>query len=134
VFLLGFVKATQYLSKFQKIWYGAQTILGLPRMGYSMFIEYFVLWTWVQHTLNASKLNWSSFVLFWLSTWFAIPPWKTLFKKNLQYLYIGCVKYFNCPLIYLFEWTRPSSMQYLHFILSSSLSTIGSLLEWQPCR
>jgi hypothetical protein len=49
-FLLGFVTATQYLSKFQKIWYGAQTISRLPRMAYYMFIEYFVLWTWVKHT------------------------------------------------------------------------------------
>jgi hypothetical protein len=79
VFLLGFVKVTQYFSKFQKIWCGAQTISRLPMMGYCTFIEYFVLWIWVQHTLNASKLNWLSFVLLWLSTWFVIPPWKTLF-------------------------------------------------------
>jgi hypothetical protein len=108
--------------------------LGTPRARYCTFIEYFVLWTWIQHALNAFKLNWSS-ILLWLFTWFAIPPsWKTLFEQNLQYLYIGGAKYFNWPLIYLFEWTRPSSMWNLHFILSSSLSTIGVLLEWQPCR
>ncbi len=133
MFLLRFIRATQYFSKFQKIWYGAQIISRLLKMGYYMFIEYFVLRTWVQHTLNVSKLNWSS-ILLRLSTWFVIPPWKTLFKQNLQYLYIRCVKYFNCPFIYLLEWTIASSMQHLHFIFSSSLSTVGGLLEWQSCR
>jgi hypothetical protein len=110
------------------IWYGAQTILRLPKMGYCMFIEYFVLWTWVQRTLNVSKLNWSS-ILLWLSTWFTIPRWKTRSKQNLQYPYIGCVKYFNCPLIYLFEWRRPSSMQipsfYSFFIIVNCRGSIG---------
>ncbi len=78
LFLLRFVGATQYLSKFQKIWYGAQTISRILRMGYYMFIEYFALWTWIQHALNAFKLNWC-FILLWISIWFPIPPsWKTL--------------------------------------------------------
>jgi hypothetical protein len=90
-----------------------------------MFIEYFVLWTWIQHALNVSKLTWSSIVL-WLSTWFTIPSsWKTIFERNLQYPYTKSVKYFNHVGIYLFEWTRPSSMQYLHFIFSSSMSILG---------
>ncbi len=55
-FLLGFVKVTQYLYKFQKIWYEAQIISRIPRTGYYTFIEYFVLWTWIQHAL--SGLNW----------------------------------------------------------------------------
>ncbi len=106
----------------------------IPRVGYCTFIEYFVLWTRIQHALNVPKLNWSSILLL-LFTWFAIPSlWKTFFEQNLQYPYIGGVKYFNRPLIYLFEWTRPSSMWNLHFILSSSLLTIGGLSEWQPCR
>jgi hypothetical protein len=56
-FLLGFGRVMKYPLNCQKIWYRAQTILGAPRMGYCMFIEYFALWTWVQHTLNACKLN-----------------------------------------------------------------------------
>jgi hypothetical protein len=47
VFFVSVVRATQYLSKFQKIWYGAQTILKICSMGYYTFIEYFVLWTWI---------------------------------------------------------------------------------------
>jgi len=109
-FLLSFVKVTQYFSKFQTIWHGAQTISRVLKEGYCMFIEYFVLWTWIQHALNVSKLTWSSIVL-WLSTWFTIPSsWKTLFEQNLQYPYRRGVKYFNRVIIYLFEWTRPSSM------------------------
>jgi hypothetical protein len=55
-----------------------------------------------------------------------------MFEANvyLQYLYTSGEKYFNCALSYLLKWTKPSSMQYLHFILSSSFSTIGGLLEW----
>jgi hypothetical protein len=87
-----------YPSNCQKIWYGTQIVLRVRRMGYCTFIEYFALWTWVQHALNVSKLNWS-FVSLRLSIWFAIPSWKTLFEQNLQYLYIGGVKYFNPPLI-----------------------------------
>jgi hypothetical protein len=76
----SFVKVTQYLSKFQKIWYATQINYRILEKGYCTFIEYFALWTWVQHELNASKLNWS-FVLFSLSTWFATPPpWKILFE------------------------------------------------------
>jgi hypothetical protein len=41
--LLGFVKVTQYFFKFQKICHGAQTISKIPKEGYCMFIEYFVL-------------------------------------------------------------------------------------------
>jgi hypothetical protein len=33
VFLLSFVKITQYLSTFQKIWYGAQMFLGYSDNG-----------------------------------------------------------------------------------------------------
>ncbi len=124
-FLLSFVKVTQYFFKFQTIWHGAQIISRVPRKGYGMFIEYFVLWTWIQQALNVSKLTWSSIVL-WLSTWFTIPSsWKTLFEQNLQYPYTKSVKYFNHVGIYLFEWTRPCSMQYLHFIFSSSMSILG---------
>jgi len=90
LFRLGFVRVTQYLSKFQKIWFETQIIFGIFRKWYYTFIEYFALWTWIQHALNASKLNWN-FVLLWLSTWFVIPPlWKIVSKQNLQYLYIGC--------------------------------------------
>jgi len=113
----------QYHLNCRNTWYGAQTILRVHRMGYCMFIEYFALWTWAQHALNAFKLNWS-FVSLWLSTWFAIPPWKTISKQNLQYPYIGGVKYFNCHLIY-FVWMHKSKLQYLHFILSSLVSTVG---------
>jgi hypothetical protein len=127
-FLLSFVKFTQYFSKFQTIWNGAQTISRVPKEGYYMFIEYFVLWTWIQHAVNVSELTWNSIVL-WLSTWFAIPSsWKTLCEQNLQYPYIRGVKYFNCVVIYLFEWTRPSSMQYLHLMFSSSMSILGGSL------
>jgi hypothetical protein len=123
MFLLSFVRDMQYLFKFQKIWHEAQIILRIPRVGYCMFFEHFVLWTWIQHALNVFKLNWS-FVLLWLSTWFTIPPWKTFFKPNLQYPYIKGVKYFN---IYLFvnEWKRPSSMQYLHFIFPHHCQPLG---------
>jgi drug/metabolite transporter superfamily protein YnfA len=132
-FLLGFGRAIQYPSNCRKIWYGAQTISRVPITGYCTFIEYFVLWTWIQHALNAYKLNWS-FVSLWLSTWFAILPWKTLSKHNLQYPYIGVLNILIIPLFNLFEWTRASSTQYLHFILSSLLSIVGGLLQWQPCR
>jgi len=132
-FLLGFGRVTQYPLNCQNIWYGTQTISKVHRMGYCTFIEYFVLWTWVQQALNVSKLNLSS-ISFWLSTWFAIPPWKTRFEQNLQYLYIVSVKYFNCPLIYFVWMNKSKLMQYLHFILSLSLSTIWGVLPWQPCK
>jgi len=41
VFFLDFVKVTQYISKFQKIWYGAQTISTILRKRYCTFIEFF---------------------------------------------------------------------------------------------
>jgi hypothetical protein len=52
----------------------------------------------------------------------------------LQYLYTSGEKYFNYAFSYLLEWTRASSMQYLHFILSSSFTTVVSLLELQLDR
>jgi len=39
VFLLDFVKAMQYPSKFQKIYYGTQKIYEIPLEGYYMWIE-----------------------------------------------------------------------------------------------
>jgi hypothetical protein len=127
-FLLGFGRVMQYPSNCRKIWYGAQTISRIPRMGYCMFIEYFALWTWMQHELNVSKLNWSS-VSFWLSTWFAIPRWKTLFEQNLQYPYIRGVKYFNHPHIY-FVWMNKGKLHaipsfYLFFIIVDHWGSIG---------
>jgi hypothetical protein len=76
-FLLSFGRVMQYPSNCWKIWYGAQTISGVLRMGYCTFIEYFTLWTWVQHALNVSKLNYS-FISLWLSTWFAIRIYRVL--------------------------------------------------------
>jgi hypothetical protein len=38
-FLLGFVRAMQYLSKFQKICYGAQRIYGISWEGYYMWMS-----------------------------------------------------------------------------------------------
>jgi hypothetical protein len=132
-FLLGFGRAMQYPSDCQRIWYGAQTILGVLKMGYCTFIEYFALWTWIQHALNVSNLNWNS-ISIWLSTWFTIPPWKTLFEQNLQYPYMGSVKYFNRPLIY-FVWMSKNKLHAIpSFYSFLMLSTIRGLLQWQPCR
>jgi len=98
LFLLSFVRVTQYLSKFQKIWYGIEIIFGIFGKWYYTFIEYFALWTWIQHALSAFKLNWS-FVLLWLSTWFAIAPsWKTVSMQNLQYPYIKLSNILIVPL------------------------------------
>jgi hypothetical protein len=33
------------------------------------------------------------------------------------------------PLLILLQWTRPSSMQYLHFIISSLFSIVGGVLS-----
>jgi hypothetical protein len=42
-FFLHFEKVVQYPLNCRKIWYGAQTISGVPKMGYYTFIEYFAL-------------------------------------------------------------------------------------------
>jgi hypothetical protein len=93
--LLGFGRAIQYPSNCWKIWYGAQTISRIPRMGYCMFIKYFALWTWIQHALNMFKLNWSS-VSLWLSTWLGIntlSPWKIVVKNIIFLQLIFLVMY-----------------------------------------
>jgi hypothetical protein len=40
-FLVGFGMTMQYPYKFQKIYYGTQSIFGTPHEGYCMFIEFF---------------------------------------------------------------------------------------------
>jgi hypothetical protein len=58
-FCQGYAILLQVLK--DMIW--SPNYLRLPKMTCYTFIEYFVLWTWVKHTLTMSKLNWSSTLL-----------------------------------------------------------------------
>jgi hypothetical protein len=131
--LLSFVRVTQYFSKFQKIWYGAQIILGMPKDGYCTFVEYFTLWTWIQHAWNVFKIELELCIALIIHLVYNNPiKENTLWTKLAIPLYRRCQILYLC--LYLFVWVNKTKLHaipsfYSFLIVVDCWGSIGVVIK-----